>query len=392
MQQENRKLSSIDPLDPNFDPYAAWDVQRGECPVAPLAEGMEKPIYLVLSADLVEQVLRDHETFSSTSNAVGIGQIMGPMIVGMDGEEHRRYRNIVAYAFRPSAMERIEEQVVRPIIHGLVDDFEGDGHADLVTQFTSCFPVRIISALLGVPVEDYGQVHHWTEEINLGPAHEQAFRASQALRELLTPIVEDRKVNPREDLVSDIVTAEVDGERLDDEHIYGFLRLLFPAGAETTYRASGSMLAAVLTHPDVLDKVRDDRTLVTPIIEETLRWETAVTVVSRVTTREVELGGVTLPAGTDVLPSTGAGDRDPARFEEPTAWNPFRPMEPHLAFGTGRHQCLGMHLARAEMRISLEAVLDRLPGVHLDPDVPIPNITGFAFRGPDHLRVRWGHA
>ena len=389
MEQESRQLSSMDPLDPQFNPYPAWDQQRADCPVAALAENMERPIYIVLSADLVEQVLRDHETFSSTSNAVGIGQIMGPMVVGMDGEEHRRYRNIVAYAFRPSAMERIEEQVVYPTIHGLVDEFEDDGHADLVTRFTSRFPVRIIAALLGVPVEDYEQVHHWTEEINLGPAHEQAFRASQALRDLLTPIVEDRKANPRDDLVSDIVTAEVDGERLDDEHIYGFLRLLFPAGAETTYRASGSMLAAVLTHPDVLGKVRDDRTLIIQVIEETLRWETAVTLVSRVTTREVELGGVTLPAGTDVMPSTGAGDRDPARFDEPTVWNPFRPMEPHLAFGTGRHQCLGMHLARTEMRIALEAVLDRLPGVHLDPDVPVPNITGFAFRGPDHLKVRW---
>lgn len=389
MRQDAPQLSSENPLDPDFNPYPAWQQQMATSGVAPLDFGLEQPVYIVLGWDLVERVLRDAETFSSTSNAVGIGQVMGPMIVGMDGEEHRRYRNIVAYAFRPSAMERTEEEVVRPTIHALIDEFEGDGQADLVTQFTSRFPVRIISAMLDVPVEDYEQVHHWTEEINLGPAHEQAFEASRALREYLTPIVEDRKANPREDLVSDIVTAEVDGVRLGDEHVYGFLRLLFPAGAETTYRASGSMFAAVLSHPELLDRLRDDRSLVTPFIEETLRWETAVTLLSRVTTREVELGGVVLPAGTDLLVSPGSANRDDRHFERADDWDPDRPMQPHMAFGTGRHQCLGMHLARTEMRLALEAVLDRLPGIHLDPEYPPPNVVGFAFRGPDHLRVRF---
>jgi len=259
-----------------------------------------------------------------------------------------------------------------------------------VAKFTSKFPVRIIAAMLGAEADDYDQIHHWAEQINLGPAHPEAFAASQSLRDLLTPIVEDRKVNRRDDLVSDIVHAEVDGERLDDEHIYGFLRLLFPAGAETTYRASGSLFAALLSRPDILDKVRADRSLVPGLIEETLRWETAVTVVSRQTTREVELGGVTLPEGAQLLPSPGAADRDPEHFDHADEWDPDRPPEPHLAFGTGRHQCLGMHLARAEMGLSLEAVLDRLPNVALDPDYPPPNVIGFAFRGPDQLRVRFG--
>lgn len=392
MQQDAPQLSSANPLDPEFNPYPAWAQQmESGPPVVPLGEFTPgKPVYIVLGWDLVEQVLRDAETFSSRSNAVGIGQVMGPMIVGMDGEEHRRYRNIVAYAFRPSAMERTEREIVHPIIHGLIDELEHDDKVDLVERFTSRFPVRIISAMLNVPVEDYEQVHHWTEEINLGPGHEEAFSASQALREYLTPIVEELKENPQDDLVSDIVTAEVDGQRLDDEHIYGFLRLLFPAGAETTYRASGSLFAAMLTHPEILDRVRDDRSLVTPLIEETLRWETSVTLLSRVTTREVELGGVTLPAGTDLLLSPGSANRDERHFDHAGTWDADRAMQPHMAFGTGRHQCLGMHLARTEMRIALEAVLDRLPNVRLDPDHPPPNVIGFAFRGPDHLHVRLG--
>lgn len=387
MEAEELKLSTENPLDPEFNPYPAWTKQMEIQGVAPLDFGLDKPVYIVLGWELVERVLRDAETFSSTSNAVGIGQVMGPMIVGMDGDEHRRYRNIVAYAFRPSAMERTEREIVGPTIHALIDEFEGDGRVDLVERFTSRFPVRIISAMLNVPVEDYEQVHQWTEEINLGPGNEQAFKASQALRVYLTPIVEERKRNPGDDLVSDIVTAEVDGERLDDEHVYGFLRLLFPAGAETTYRAAGSMFAAILSRPDVFEKARDDRSLVTPLVEETLRWETSVTLLSRVTTKEVELGGVTLPAGTDLLPSPGSANRDGRHFDAPEVYDPDRPMQPHMAFGTGRHQCLGMHLARTELRLALEAVLDRLPGARLDPDYAPPNVVGFAFRGPDHLHV-----
>lgn len=388
---EARQLSSVDPLDPEFNPYPSWAEQRVQQAVVPI-EGMtpDEPLYVVLSHELVEQVLRDTETFSSRSNAEGIGQIMGPMIVGMDGDQHRWFRNIVAYAFRPSAIQRIEREVIVPVVHSLVDELEGRGRADLVPELTSKFPVRIIAAMLGVPVEDHEQVHHWTEEINLGPASpDRSFPAARALREYLTPIVEERKTDPGDDLVSDIVHAEVDGSRLDDEHIYGFLRLLFPAGAETTYRASGSMLAALLTHPDVLERVRGDREMVLPVIEESLRWETAVTVLSRVTTREVELGGVTLPEGSSLLVSPGAANRDPGHVERPDTWDPDRSLQPNLAFGTGRHQCLGMHLARTEMRVALEAVLDRLPGVRLDPAAPEPTVLGFAFRGPDHLRVVW---
>lgn len=392
---ETEQLSSHDPLDPEFNPYPAWAAQRSERPVVPI-EGLhpEQPIHLVLSWECVEQVLRDAETFSSTSNAEGgIGDVMGPMIVGMDGEEHRRYRNIVAYAFRPSAMERVEEHVVKPVVAELLDGLAPAGRADLVESFTSQFPVRVISSMLGVSPDDYAQVHHWTEEINLGPAQpSRSLPASQHLRDLLTPIVEDRRAHRRDDLVSDIVHADIDGHHLDDEHIYGFLRLLYPAGAETTYRAFGSLLAALLTHPDVLDRVRRDREMVPALIEETLRWETAVTVLSRVTTSEVELGGVTLPAGSYLLVSPGAANRDPAHFDDPDTWDPDRPMQPHMAFGTGRHQCLGMHLARMEMRVGLNAVLDGLPGLRLDPEHPPPTVVGFAFRGPDALPVRFDPA
>ena len=330
----------------------------------------------------------DSGLFSSAINAETMGPVMGTIILAKDGDEHRRYRDLVAKAFRASALERWGDELIRPTIHALLDRIAPLGRADLVADVTHAFPVKIIAAILGVPVEDYAKFQEWAEQINLGPTdYETSLAASKAMREYLSPIVEDRRDNPRTDLISDIVHAEVDGERLDDEHIYGFLRLLLPAGAETTYRVLGNALFALLTHPDVLEEVQADRALLPAVIEETLRWETSVTMVNRQADRDADVAGATIPSGASVLVATGSADRDETRYDDPDAWDLHRPPKPHLAFGTGRHQCLGMHLARLELRIALDAILDRLPNVRLDPDAPSPRITGFAFRSPPALRV-----
>lgn len=386
MSTEAQEMNPEPQIDPMVNPYPSWKVQRSDRPVQRVEE-IEDPFYIVLTWELAEQVLRDPGTFSSRGTADTMEPLMGPMIVGMDGDEHRHYRNIVAYAFRPSAMERWEDELIHPVIQGLLDEIAPKGEAELVEEFTSRFPVRIIAGMIGAEDADYEQIHRWAQAITSGPDHPEAFTAAQALREYLEPIVEDRKQNPRDDLVSDIVTAEVDGKGLDDDHIIGLLRLLFPAGAETTHHASGSMFTALLRRPDILERVRDDRDLVAPLVEESLRWETAVTIVMRKTTREVDLGGVALPEGAYVLISTGAANRDPSHFDHPGEWDPDRELEPHLSFGTGRHQCLGMHLARTEMRVALDAVIDRLPNLRLDPEHPEPSVVGFAFRGPDALPV-----
>src|SRR5581483_2616674 len=198
---------------------------------------------------------------------------------------------------------------------------------------------------------------------------------------------EARRRQPTGDLVSEFVHAEIDGERLTDEKVYGFLRLLLPARAETTFRAMGSALTALLTHPDTLDAVRADRSLLPSIIEETLRWETAVTMVSRVTTVDTEIAGCPIPAGSPVNVVTGSANRDADRFAESETWSPDRAPQPHLAFGWGPHLCLGMHLARMELRLGLSEILDRLAGVRLDPAFPPPVIQGLAFRGPAALHV-----
>jgi cytochrome P450 len=380
--------SGPEPVD-EPDIYGFWAHCRREEPVHQI-ETPERTLWFVTRHDDIERVLRDNEQFSSRINAETMGPVMGTVILAMDGAEHRRHRNLVAQAFRPSALARWEDELIAPTVHRLIDGFVSEGRAELVGQLTSRYPVQVIAGVLGVPVDDYERFHTWAEEINLGPEdYPVSIAAASAMRDYLTPIVEDRKAHPRDDLVSDIVTAEVDGQRLSDEHIYGFLRLLLPAGAETTYRAMGSCLYALLSHPEVLDQVRADRSLLPEVIEETLRWETSVTMVNRESMVPVEVAGTMVPVGASVVCALGSANRDETQYVDGANWSLGRDNAGHLAFGTGRHQCLGMHLARLELRIGLDAVLDRLPGLAWDGDGGEARIEGMAFRGPARLPVRF---
>ncbi len=373
-------------------PYDAWAEARRACPVAGVEDGMGGPgrtTYQVTRYKDAEHVLRDAEAFSSSINGDHIGQFMGDLILAMNGDEHRKYRNLVAKAFRASQLEQWDETLVRPTINRLLDAIAPVGRADLVQSVTSKYPVQVICGIVGVPLEDAEQFARWAEEINTGPlAPERGHRASQAMVDYLRPLVEARRAEPNGDFLSDLVHAEVDGERLTDSKIYGFLRLLLPAGGETTFRVMGNALYALLTHPDVLARVYDDRGLLPEVIEETLRWETSVTMVSRVAVRDTEIAGCPISAGSPVGVVTGSANRDETRWEQPDEWQLGRPVQHHLAFGTGPHQCLGMHLARLELRVGLLAILDRLANLRLDPErAGDAVIEGYAFRGPRALPV-----
>jgi cytochrome P450 len=372
-------------------PYPVWEEARKECPVfqaTGATMGFDRPMYAVTRFDDIEAVLRDTEHISSSINAEHIGQYMGELILAMDGKEHRSYRNLVAHAFRASQLEKWDDTLIRPAIERLLEDIAPRGESDLVQDVTSKYPVQVICGIVGVPLEDSQQFHQWAELINTGPLHpEQGMAASTAMRDYLAPIVEDRRKHPTGDLISDLVHAEVDGEKLTDEKIYGFLRLLLPAGAETTFRVMGNALVALLTHPEVMERVLADRSLLPKVIEETLRWETSVTQVSRVATADTEVGGCPIPAGAALSVLTGSANRDESRYDHPEKFDLDRPTMNHLAFGTGQHQCLGMHLARLELRVGLDCILTRLPNLRLDPDKAPPLIQGLAFRGPDTIPV-----
>jgi cytochrome P450 len=205
------------------------------------------------------------------------------------------------------------------------------------------------------------------------------------LHDYLIGFVTERRTAPADDLIS--VLAQ--GRQLTDEEIVAFCRLLLPAGAETTYRSSGNLLFGLFTHPDQLDALRADRTLLPQAIEEGLRWECPLLTVVRLALEDTTVAGVKVPAGAVLIVHLGSANHDERRWDHPETFDIFRPQLPHLAFGGGAHVCLGMHLARMETRAVVNRLLDRLPGLRLDPEATPPAITGTSLRAPTALPVRF---
>ncbi len=335
-------------------------------------------------------MLRDGERFSSAGYAATMGPVMGRTILEMDEPEHARHRALLQGAFSKKALARWETELVRPVVHGLVDRFAARGHADLVRELTFPFPVSVIAGMLGLPEEDHALFHRLAVElISVGFAPERGLAASRELGEMFARVLGLRRAEPGDDLISVLAHAELDETRLDDEQIFSFCRLLAPAGAETTYRSSSNLLFGLLSHPEQLEALRADRSLIPQAIEEGLRWECPLTGIMRTATRDTEVCGVKIPAGAIVHLNLGSANHDESRYERPEEFDIFRPPRTHLAFAFGPHRCLGMHLATMETRVVLEAVLERLPGLRLDPDASDVHITGMVFRSPQALPVRF---
>jgi len=378
------------------DPYPGLARKRRESPIELVMQedfgGGAAPVVNVYTYDLVAQVLRDNVTFSSGAIRELMELVMGPFVlVGMDEPEHKRHRNLVSVAFRHKSLVKWESEVIRPILDDLIDGFADRDGVELVREFTYRFPVQIIAEILGVPHEDHEKFHDmavWVVNVAANP--EKGIAASHALREYLADIVEAKRSHPGDDVISLLVQEELDGETLDDEEIFSFLRLLLPAGAETTYRATGSFLYGLLTNPDQLDALRADRSLMPQAVEESIRWESPLLITSRAATVDTVFAGLEIPAGTHVVPNIGSGNHDDSRWDHADDFDLFRPVQPHISFGVGPHMCLGMHLARMEMGGAVNALLDRFPNLRLDPEAverDDPHIHGERFRSPTSLPV-----
>jgi cytochrome P450 len=313
-------------------------------------------------------------------------------MLGMDDPQHRRYRGLVSMAFRQKVLAQWEDELIARVAGELVDRFADRGHAELVREFTFPYPTQVIAGILGLPREDYRQFQRWSTAIlSFFTKLDEAIAAAQELTEYIAAILVERRRQPRKDLISELAQAELDGERLSDEEIFSFLRLLLPAGVETTFRATGNLLFSLLSNPEQLDAVRNDRDLVPPAIEEALRLETPLLNITRLATKDAVIGEVPVPAGSTVMLMLAAANRDEERHSDPDRYNIFRAdPKPHISFGHGPHACLGLHLARLEMRTALNLLLDRLPDLRLDPNGDDPHIRGQVFRSPTSLPVLFG--
>jgi len=378
-------------MSPIVDPYSVYRRLRDEHPALPV-NSMMGVQYMITRHDDVVTVLKDGKTYSSRANARGIGIVMGRTILEMEGREHVRHRNIITPFFSPRAMKAEMPAVVGAIVERTIDAFAGAGSADLVQQFTFTFPMQVMASIIGIPVSDYHAFHRMALDlISVGDDPARGFQAAQELLEYLSPLMAERRAAPRDDLLSKLMHAEVDGARLTDEEVLGFLRLLLPAGAETTYRLTGSCLYALLTHPQVYEAVRADRAAIDLLIQETLRWESPVQFVSREPTEDVEFSGQPVPAGGLLSVVVGSANRDERHYADPDRFDLYRKNDDHLAFGFGAHFCAGSHLALLETRTAINALLDRLPNLRLDPDQE-STVVGLAFRSPNRLPVRFDAA
>ena len=312
----------------------------------------------------------------------------GRSLFSMTGEGHRVHRALVSAAFSSGAIDRYELALMVPEVARVLDKIAAHtGTVDLVHEFTEIFPISVIVRILGMPPEDDRKFKQWAEElVSYDWQPEIAMKASREFEDYLLPVIEERRRAPGEDVISRLATATVEGKRLGDIDIVSFLRILFPAGADTTFRALGNLILTVLQDPDLRARLTADPRLIADAVDEILRWEPPIGVYPRFVPNDVVWRGVFIPADTRLLLGVASANRDPRAFDDPDRFYVARHAKRITSFGGGIHYCIGALLAKREMATGLQALLARFPNLRLAGGVA-PRIAGPVLRGPEALPV-----
>jgi cytochrome P450 len=380
------------------DPFPLYARARREQPVF---EHRSFPVTSVFRFADCQAILKDAGTWSSVfppPPGVPADDDFVPSLLGTDPPEHTRLRSLVNQAFAPRIIRRLEPRLAE-VAAGLCADAVREGSVDLVEALTYPLPVIAIAEIIGIPAQDRAQFRVWSDAAveNLGsgllvpPAPERIERQRSIIREMreyFTPLVEERRTEPREDLLSGLVAAEEEGSKLEFNEMIQLLILLLVAGNETTTTLIGNAVLELLAHPDQLERLRADRGLLPGAIEEVLRFASPVQLDPRRATRDVEVAGVKVPAERIVLSWLGSANRDEAVFSDPDRFDIGRPDNRHLAFGFGPHFCLGSNLARLEARVAIGALLDHTQSFRRLDDEPLPLHPSIVFRGVTELPLR----
>ncbi|WP_020500820.1 cytochrome P450 [Sciscionella marina] len=370
--------------------------------------------WLVTRYDDILRILRSKDITSDNYSA-SIGTVYGRTLLQLDGKDHQQQRGLIQPIMTGTALanyrpivQRVIDKLFMPAFEAAVETASRDGceHAeiDLAQSYLQAIPISVILELLDLPRENRSDFIRWFKDLmafvaNVGGDPEPIERGLKARDELgafARPLIAQRRAHPGEDLVSKMCHTELNGEGLTDEEVQSFITLMIVAGGETTERALGMVVLNLLRHPDQLAAVRADRSLVTTAFVETLRYSTPVNIASRTAAADIELHEVTIPAGSVIHCILGAGNRDPRKFSNPDEFNIFRQdnstekgfsgAADHLGFANGRHFCVGAALAKAEVEVGLNLILDHMKDVRIAEGFT-PVETGLWTRGVDSLRV-----
>ena len=316
----------------------------------------------------------------------------GRSLFSMTGDEHRLHRALIAAAFTGSAIDCYERDLMIPEARAALGKLKlADGEvADLIGDFAEMYGISVIVRILGLPVEEDQRFRRWAHDlVSSSWALDKAMQASREFEAYVTPIIQERRQGAGDDFLSRLARAEIDGKRLADIDIVSFLRVLFPAGADTTFRQLGNLIVVMLTIPGLKQTLMANRALIPQAIDEALRWEPAIGLYPRLVPRDVVWRGAFIPAGTFLLLSVVSANRDPRLFDDPDTFDLNRRGKKITTFGAGIHFCIGAVLARREMAVAVNTLLDLYPDLELaDPEGTC--ITGATLRGPAELMVRCG--
>jgi hypothetical protein len=375
------------------DPYPIYRRLRDEEQVAFVpAIGL----WLVTRHDDVRAVDLTPDLFTAATEPSTLNRTMGVNMLGSEGPHQRWVRAIVEPPFRPRDVERRTQGMIPTLAHELVDGFVDRGEADLFTEFADPMSVRSLRFMLGLDEVPWEDLLAWNQGMMPGLANfegdpakqEPADRASTALGEAIEGVLDRLRDDPDDSVLSWMLHHEEDGRRMSREEIVGNTKLMLSGGLQEPRDVIALTVWALGAHPVQLEAVRADRSLVKGAVEETLRWTGPVGTSTRQTTADAELSEVPLERGALIGAVLSSANRDPRRWTDPDRFDVRRDEGAHLAFAIGTHFCLGAWFGRHLARVSLEILLDRLPGLRLDPERPA-TLSGFEFRAPDSTWVLW---
>jgi cytochrome P450 len=364
---------------------------RARGPITPV-RFMGLPAFVISSYEALLDALRDNERFPPhRMYEVSFEPAVGKSFISMaDPGEHRVYRKLATPAFRSRAVEHYEAEGLEALAHELIDGLAGMREFDLVREYTARFPYLVISRLLGLPRDRENDFHRWALGLlRFREEPEAAEAASREFTRFLAPIIEARRAAPRDDVISALLDATVDGRRLSDAEVQSHIRLLFPTGGETTHGSLGNLFYALFSQlPDGWRRICEEPDRIPDAVEEALRWETPIAVLPRLSaSHPVEFRGTEIPSESWVLFAIAGANRDPALHEDPDRFDIDRSRRDTLTFGRGVKSCPGMHLARRNMCVATQVLAERMPTLELlDPEAALPRRT--VLRSPNQLRVR----